>query len=427
MPITHCVDELVKEIEPQSTVCWSKWIVDDASIWPMNRSGFDMADRRALRAIAVQFFVNGALFASFVPRLPEIRDRVGISVAGVGVLLSIAGVFGLVGSAGAGSAISRFGTRAVMLAAGALLPMSLAVVGLATTPALLLVGLAMMMAFDVLVDVAMNMQGSWLSARRHAPVMNRLHGLWSLGALIGGAASSRVAAAGVSLPVHLIVAAAVLLAVLGVVGPGLLRVDEAPGQPEDSSTSGKAGLVSHRSRVTLVLFVLVGFTAAAMESTSFDWAAFRLTDDLGTSAGFAALGYVAVMGGMTAARFAGDWASLRLGSTRLITLSVAMTGTGLAVASLVPNRFIIVAGYVLAGVGIAALLPTAYDTAAKRPGRLGAGLGALTAGMRTAILVIPFVIGAIAGTRLGVGSAVAIVALPSTFVFLLMNTKLRRS
>ena len=165
----------------------------------------------------MQFFINGALFASFVPRLPEIRDRVGISVAGVGALLSIAGVFGLVGSVGVGSAISRFGTRSVLLGAGALVSMSLAVVGLATTPALLLVGLSVMMAFDVLVDVAMNMQGSWLSARRHAPVMNRLHGLWSLGALIGGAASSRVAAAGVSLSVHLVVASAVVVAVLGAV------------------------------------------------------------------------------------------------------------------------------------------------------------------------------------------------------------------
>ncbi len=385
-----------------------------------------LADRRALRSVAVQFFINGALFASFVPRLPEIRDRVGISVAGVGALLSIAGVFGLVGSVGVGSAISRFGTRSVLLGAGALLSISLAVVGLATSPGLLLAGLALMMAFDVLVDVAMNMQGSWLSARRHTPVMNRLHGLWSLGALIGGTASSRVAAAGVSLSVHLMAAAAVLLAFLGAVGPGLLRVDETPDQSEDTAASGEAGLISRYFRGSLVLFVLVGFTAAAMESTSFDWAAFRLTDDLGTSAGFAALGYVAVMGGMTAARFAGDWASLRLGSTRLVTLSVAMTGTGLAIATLVPGRYLVVAGYVLAGLGIAALLPSVYDTAAKRPGRPGAGLGALTAGLRIAVLVIPVVIGAIAGTRLGVGGAVAVAALPSTIVFLLLISRLRR-
>ena len=193
---------------------------------------YSRTDQRALRAVAVQFFVNGALFASFVPRLPEIRDRVGVSVAGVGVLLSIAGVLGLAGSAGASHAISRLGTRRVILAAGALLSMSLAVVGLATVPAVLLVGLSMMMAFDALVDVAMNMQGSWLSARRHTPVMSRLHGLWSLGALVGGVASSRVAEAGVGLPEHLLVAAGLLLMFIGVIGPGLLRVDEAVAQSE---------------------------------------------------------------------------------------------------------------------------------------------------------------------------------------------------
>ncbi|WP_419925579.1 MFS transporter [Candidatus Poriferisocius sp.] len=386
---------------------------------------FSRTDQRALRAVAVQFFANGAIFASFIPRMPEIRDRVGISIAGVGALLSIAGVFGLVGSASAGGAISRFGTRVVLLIAGALLAMTLAVIGLSTTPALLLVGLSLMMAFDVLVDVAMNMQGSWLSARRHSPVMNRLHGLWSLGALIGGTASSQVAAAGVSLPVHLIVAAAVMLAVIGYVGSGLLRVDETPGQPGEASDSGRVGGIVHRSRAALVLLGLVGFSAATMESTSIDWAAFRLNDDLGASAGFAALGYVAVMGGMTAARFAGDWMSVGLGHDRLMRLSVAMTGAGVAIASLVPNRYLIVAGYALAGLGIAALLPSAYDTAAKRPGQPGAGLGALTAGMRTAFLVIPLAIGGIAGASLDVGSAVAIVALPSTVVFMLMMSRLR--
>ena len=61
----------------------------------------------------------------------------------------------------------------------------------------------------------------------------------------------------------------------------------------------------------------------------------------------------------------------------------------------------------------------------KRPGRPGAGLGALTGGLRTAILVIPFVIGSIAGTGLDVGGAVAIVALPATVIFLSTSARVR--
>ncbi len=387
---------------------------------------FGALDRRALAAVALQFFVNGALFASFIPRLPEIRDRVGISIAGLGLLLSIAGVSGLIGSATVGPAISRFGSRRVILTAGTLVSLSLAVVGVAGTPLVLLAGLVGMLTFDVLVDVAMNLQGSWLSARRHAPVMNRLHGLWSLGTVVGGLSSSRIAAAGISLPVHLVGAAAVLLAVIGVVSRGLLRIDEqhadhphvAPASPDAPARSGR------RPTSFLVLFLLAGFFAVAIESTSIEWAAFRFTDDFGTTAGFAALAYVAVTGGMTVGRFGGDWVSVRMSGPRLTLVSVVATGAGLGMASFSGVRGLSLAGYAIAGLGIATMLPTLYDTAAKHPGRPGVGLGALTAGLRIASLIIPLTVGTLAATGLSVGAAIAVVTLPSLLGYLAVMTAL---
>ena len=195
-------------------------------------------DQRALRAIAVQFFVNGALFAAFIPRLPEIRDRVDISVADIGLLMSAAGASGLLASALVGRAIERFGTRLVMLASGTMVCISLAVVGLSTTWAVLLVGLAGMMLFDVPVDVAMNLQGSWLSGRRPTPIMNRLHGLWSLGTAAGGILSSRIAAAGVSVTTHLLLTATMLFVVLLYVSAGVRRHDEAA-SPDSSAEAAR--------------------------------------------------------------------------------------------------------------------------------------------------------------------------------------------
>lgn len=389
-----------------------------------SRREFSSVDQRALRAIAVQFFVNGALFASFIPRLPEIRDRVGVTVAGVGLLMSIAGVTGLIASATVGRAISRFGTRSVMLVAGTLVSLSLPVVGLATTPVVLLIGLAGMLSFDVFVDVAMNMQGSWLSARRHTPVMNRLHGLWSLGTVIGGVSSSRIAAAGVSLSIHLVSAGAVLFAVMAYVGRGLLRIDE---HHQTSTVNTPSDDRTRRLSPILALFLLAGFFAVAVESTSIEWAAFRLTDDYAASAGLAALAYVAVTAGMTIGRFVGDWATVQLGPHRLTQLSLVLSGTGLAAASLVSDRYLNLAGYAIAGLGIATLLPMLYDTAAQHPGKAGAGLGALTAGLRTASLTIPLGVGTLGATGLSVGSAIAIVTLPSVIGFAIVATVLNRT
>ena len=397
---------------------------DSVSLDPVKEERpFTTTDVRALRAIAVQFFVNGALFASFIPRLPEIRDRVGISVSGIGLLMSIAGATGLIASATVRRAIARFGTRTVMLAAGTLVSLSLPIVGLATTPLVLLLGLAGMLSFDVLVDVAMNMQGSWLSARRHAPVMNRLHGLWSLGTVVGGVSSSRIAAAGISLSTHLVIAGAVLLGVLAYVGRGLLRTDEQhkPAAP----TVAARRTQSHKP--ILALFLLAGFFAIAVESTSIEWAAFRLTDDFAASAGFAALAYVAVTAGMTIGRFAGDWTTVQIGPQRLTQLAIGLSGIGLATASLIPNQYLSLFGYTIAGVGIATLLPMLYDAAARHPGPTGAGLGALTAGLRTASLTVPLMVGTLAATHLSVGSAIAIITLPSVFGFLIITLALKRT
>ena len=169
-----------------------------------------------------------------------------------------------------------------------------------------------------------------------------------------------------------------------------------------------------------------GTFAIAVESTSIEWAAFRLTDDYAASAGFAALAYVAVTTGMTIGRFAGDWATVQLGPQRLTRLSLALSGTGLAAASLVSDRYLNLAGYTIAGLGIATLLPMLYDTAAQHPGKAGAGLGALTAGLRTGSLTIPLAVGTLAATSLSVGSAIAIVALPSIVGFAIVTIALNR-
>lgn len=369
-----------------------------------------VADRRALLAIAAQFFVNGALFASFVPRLPEVRDQVGISTTGVGVLLSMAGLGGLLGSVVVGRTIERMGTRRTMIGAGIILSFSLPLIGFARSSFVLLMGLLAMMSFDVLVDVAMNMQGSWLSARRRKPVMNRLHGLWSLGALVGALSASRLANAGVALWAHLSGAAAILLAVVLLVGRWLLRVDEHPTEEATASSSPR------RFSPTLVLFGFAGLLAIAVESTSIDWAAFRLADDFDSTSGVAALGSVAVTAGMTVGRFAGDRVERSLGRIAMFRLATMLAGVGLFVASQAPDRALVFIGFVVAGLGVATMLPTIYDDAAKHRGRPGAGLGALTAGLRIGSLTIPALVGTLANSY-SVGTALALVTLPSIVGF----------
>ena len=152
----------------------------------MDRSQLSSRDRLALLAVAGQFFVNGAMTASFIARAPQIRDRLGVGVDEFGLLLTIASAFGLLGSLFAGRLIHAASTKGVLQAGAVVMVLSLLVIGAARSPAVWLIGMFTYVFVDVLVDISMNLQGSWISARRHAPVMNRLHGLWSLGTFAGG-------------------------------------------------------------------------------------------------------------------------------------------------------------------------------------------------------------------------------------------------
>lgn len=377
----------------------------------MDRPRLSPTDRRALVAVAAQFFVNGAMTASFIARAPQLRDRIGVSVDGYGLLMTIAASVGVLSSAFAGRIIHTASTRRVLQAGAVAMVLSLPIIGGARSPAVWLIGMFVYVFVDALVDISMNLQGSWISARRHTPIMNRLHGLWSLGMLTGGLGAVVANAVGLSTFVHLFAVAVVMAVTLAFVTHHLLTSDlEGHGEAGPAPVSGRNG---KPSRLPLVLLVAAGMFAVIMEIAGGDWATFRLADDFGASAAVASAAFVAYTIGMTTMRFGGDSLQARLGRMGLHRLSLTIAAIGFVVASLIPNQTVSIVGFLLAGLGVATFMPKLYDDAARLPGRRGAGLGAMSGGMRVAFLVTPVAIGGLAGTSLSVGSAIAIFALPA--------------
>ena len=356
--------------------------------------------------------------ASFVARAPQIRDRIGVTVDEYGALLTAAAVFGLVGSLVAGRIVHSVGTRRVLQAGGVVMVLSLVAIGAARSPVVWLIGMLAYVSVDVLVDISMNLQASWISARRPTGVMNRLHGLWSLGGFAGGLGAVAANAGGLSTASHLLVVALVMAVVLLVVTRNLLTSDEDEGHRHEAepgdAPAGEAAVPSRApSRAPVVLLVLAGSFAVVAELTGGDWASFRLTDDLAASAAMGSAAFVSFMVGMTSMRFAGDALQHRLGHIGLHRACVVIALAGFALATLVPSRVVAVAGFLLVGMGVATFMPTLYDAAARLPGRRGAGMGAMTGGMRVAFIATPVAVGGLAGTEMSVGGAMALFTVPA--------------
>jgi len=371
-------------------------------------------DSRALRAVAVQFLINGMIAASFIPRLPEIRDALGVDLATIGQILTVASLGGLLGSWLSGWVMPKFGTKNAMIFGTLAVIFSLPLVGFTSSVWSLLLVLGLIMMLDPIVDVAMNIQGSNISARRDAPVMNRLHGLWSIGSVIGGLLAASMAALSVSLQWHLIGAACLMAIGLWYVGGGLLTSDEAVSDPNKSAESK----TTKRSiPISLWIYAALGASAIVPEMIGSDWAPFRAKDDLQLSAGVAGMAYVAFTIGMVAGRLSGDFIALKLGKEKLLNYAVITAAIGLATACLIDYAPLVYIGLSIAGVGISVLFPALYDAAAQDPNNPGAALGAMTAGSRGVMLVAPISIGFLADKEaFSVGMAMAMLALPCLFI-----------
>lgn len=380
-------------------------------------------NRRATVAVAVQFAVNGAFMATFVPRLPELRDAIGISTEAIGIVLTVASGAGLFASMTCRRLIAAAGTRRVLFVGGLVMAGCLLGVGWSTSWPLTVVALACLLAVDVYVDVAMNMQASWLSARRRRSIMNRIHGLWSLGSVAGGLVAGWAAGRTISLSTHLTVVAGALAILSSIVAVFLLPTDEVhagklhSGEVRTSADDGHHPRPVRRMSRASAVFLFAGFAAIAIETTAITWSPFRITDDLGGAESTGALAFAAVMAGSTLGRFAGDHLSHMLGVERFTTAAAAVATAGLVAASFVTSEVVALGCFFVAGLGIATLVPHLYDEAARAGGGSASGLGVLTAGTRVASIVTPIAVGALAGAAtVGVAIATAAILCGAMFV-----------
>lgn len=358
--------------------------------------------RSARLAIAAVFFVNGATFASWTPRLPEIRERLDVSDAALGLTLVGVGVGGLAASLVSGVLIDRRGSRTMTLFTSAGLSLLLPLIGFAPTALLVFTTLIAMGALDGLTDVAMNAQAIELQRRLKTSIITRFHALWSAGALVGGVVASRAAAAGLSLSGQLVVTSVVLIASTGAAARWLLA--------DSASRVHQATARTARSpRPVLVALFLVGTAVALAEAPTNDWAALLMADRFDLGAGTAALGFVAVAGGMLLGRLGGDHVTDRFGLEVTRRSGAGLAALGIVVAALVPAPAVAGAGLFVAGIGLSSLFPLLFRAASEITHGTHSGMAAFSSGARLGFLLAAPIVGAIA-TASSVAIGVLIVA-----------------
>jgi MFS family permease len=354
--------------------------------------------RRSRRIVAVRigaaFLVNGVTATVWLAATPALAARLGTTVGGFGVAFVALAIGGIAGTRAAPPVIRRLGSGPATVLAGFLLAGGLALRALPHALAWFVVAQLLAGLVDGMHDVAMNVEAVAVDARARMPIVNRLHAVWSLGAVAGGLLGTGLAAAGVSVPVLLLVAAAgvatVNLVTLPLVGSHAVPARSPRGRPAQKWW---------HSRV-LVALAAMGVAGSVLEGAPLDWGALYLTDELHAASGVAAAATVTFTVGMVVSRLGGDHLVHRFGVPAVLRVGAMAAGAALVVALVTHHPAVVLGCWMVVGAGVAASYPALFVAAGRAPGLPpGAGIGAVSSVARTGFLIGPAAIGALASAH----------------------------
>jgi MFS family permease len=309
-------------------------------------------------AVAAAFLIHSTVSGTWAPRLPAIKESLGLSDGELGTALVGLAIGLVAGTRLAGAPIDRFGSRPVMRAGFPLLAATLLLPGLAGNGLALFASLLVLGVASGALDVAMNAQGIEVERVLRRPILSGLHGLWSVGLGIGAGVAAGAAAIDAEPLEHFAVVAAVLAVLSVVFLRGLL-----PAHDHVREESHDAEPPDVRWTWALLLLGVIAFCSFVGEGSASDWSAVYMTQELGTSDALGAVAFAAFAVTMATARFAADPLRTRLGNVPLVRGGSLIAAAGLGAGLLIHEPWAGIAGFALLGLGLAAVVPIAFSAA----------------------------------------------------------------
>jgi MFS family permease len=353
------------------------------------------AVRRASRATYAVFIAAGFVFASWASRIPQVRDRLHLSPAQLGlVLLSVAGG-SVIALPLSGPVVTRFGSRRTVAAMAVLLAAGLAgaAFGYLAGVVPVVLGLFVLGFANGAWDVAMNVHAALVERQLGYSIMPRYHAGFSVGTVGGALVGSAMVALTVPVTAHL----ATVAVACGIVVPLAVRgfvadaaTDDPDEQPDDSEPVGHFAAWTERRTLLVGVFVLA---FAFAEGTGNDWIAVAVIDGHGTSAAVGTLTFAAFLTAMTTGRWFGPRLLDRYGRVPVIRALIALAVGGLLLFVFGPGAGSALAGALLWGVGVSLGFPVGMSAGADEPARAASRVSVIASIGYCAFLAGPPVVG----------------------------------
>jgi fucose permease len=347
--------------------------------------------RHATGAVYAVFILSGFAFASWASRIPQVRDALGLSPRGLGLVLLAIAVGSVTSMPLAGLVVARLGTARTITVMALVAAAGLVTAGLGYPAGVapVVAGLFALGVGNGTWDVAMNVEGSAVEQAIGRAIMPRFHAGFSIGTVTGALLGAAMVALGVSATVHLVAVGAIV----AVAGPlavrGFLSDGHAPAEP----AAGRRHPLRAWTEPRTVLIGVFVFAAAFTEGTGNDWLGVAVIDGYDAAAALGVLTFAIFLGAMTLGRWFGPGLIDRHGRVPTIRTFAALALIGLALVVWGSALPLAMAGAALWGLGTALGFPVGMSAASDDPAHAAARVSVVATIGYIAFLAGPPLIG----------------------------------
>lgn len=344
------------------------------------------------------YWATGVLNALWGATLPATDARLDLGPGRVGGLLMALAIGALVAMPLAGRAADRWTGRRLLRWSMPGAVVALGLTAFAPSAGVLMVTAVLFGMLSGALNVALSLQAVNVERATGRPVMGSMHGTWTLGAVIGGAAVTTALHLNAPVQPLLLLTTTLLLpttlTLTHKLSPFVVQLPATEAAAEEVVTGVRRGGL-------VVGLGVVGAAAFLTEGAATDWAGVHATRVLGAEPAVGSLVYTAFFVAMTVVRFVGDPVRARLGPSLTIRIAgaTATAGYGLVLLSGVIETSPVgtaMAGWVLAGAGMAVVWPVVVSTLGTS-GASARRLSTVTTISYGGGLVGPALIGSVAG------------------------------
>jgi MFS family permease len=345
-------------------------------------------ERFRLFALRMVFALNAFGFAVWFPRIPDVKDALGLDLLTLSFCLFGLPAGTLTGFLLVGRVTLAFGLRRTCMVGGS--AFFLAFILPALAPNALTLGLALYLTGLTVaqIEVAMNAKASQTERVAGRRIMTSCHGWWSLGMVLGAPIGGAFAEAGVGFAAQQLLVQPLLAAASFWFAARLLPDDPAPREPEPAFALPTRALIA---------LCLLPIGALLVEGAMMEWSALLLRTHVGASPFGTAVAFAAFALAMAAARLSGDRLAELFGPRPVIVASGLVMGAGILGFALAPALWLAVPMAAVVGAGCGNVYPLAVSLAAQVPGRRPEqNVAAVALVAFTAFLIGPPAIGTLA-------------------------------